>query len=318
IDRKAICDSLFFGTRSPATDFAVPVIDGGGATDIPGSEVLEFDEAKAKELWEKAEEMEPFKGPFTLAYNADSPHKDWVEAVCNSLKNTLGIEATPNPFPAFGEFRQQITARTMEGAFRSGWQADYPSVYNFLGPLYSSAAADGKGSNDGDYKNPEFDELLKEGLAASDIDAANEKFHAAEAILMEDLPAIPLWYQNTMGGFSDQVSNVQYGWYTVPLYYAITKWSAELAVRREAALVPSPAVARPSLGAADARRRDLSPCSLDRRCPPCSGPSGGGYCISSPSPSAPPSSSIWSASSTRTSPMGRSRAAAPSSPQWRT
>ncbi|HLQ80801.1 MAG TPA: ABC transporter substrate-binding protein [Brachybacterium sp.] len=223
IDRKAICDSLFFGTRSPATDFAVPVIDGGGATDIPGSEVLEFDEAKAKELWEKAEEMEPFKGPFTLAYNADSPHKDWVEAVCNSLKNTLGIEATPNPFPAFGEFRQQITARTMEGAFRSGWQADYPSVYNFLGPLYSSAAADGKGSNDGDYKNPEFDELLKEGLAASDIDAANEKFHAAEAILMEDLPAIPLWYQNTMGGFSDQVSNVQYGWDTVPLYYAITK-----------------------------------------------------------------------------------------------
>src|SRR5699024_1492392 len=111
----------------------------------------------------------------------------------------------------------------------------------------------------------EFDELLKEGLAASDIDAANEKFHAAEAILMEDLPAIPLWYQNTMGGFSDQVSNVQYGWDTVPLYYAITERSAESALRREAARVPPPAVARPSLGAADARRRDLAPCSLDRR-----------------------------------------------------
>ncbi|MGO1983763.1 MAG: ABC transporter substrate-binding protein, partial [Brachybacterium alimentarium] len=94
---------------------------------------------------------------------------------------------------------------------------------NFLGPIYSSAAADGKGSNDGDYKNPEFDDLLKEGLAAPDIDAANEKFHAAEAILMEDLPAIPLWYQNTFGGYSDLVSNVEYGWDTVPLYYAITK-----------------------------------------------------------------------------------------------
>ncbi|MGO2583796.1 MAG: peptide ABC transporter substrate-binding protein [Brachybacterium tyrofermentans] len=223
IDRTAICDSLFYGTRSPATDFVAPVIDGGGATDIPGAEVLEFDEAKAKELWAEAEKIQPFKGPFTLAYNADSPHKDWVEAVCNSVKNTLGIEATPNPFPAFGEFREQITARTMEGAFRSGWQADYPSVYNFLGPIYSSAAADGKGSNDGDYKNPEFDDLLKEGLAAPDIDAANEKFHAAEAILMEDLPALPLWYQNTFGGFSDLVSNVQYGWDTVPLYYAITK-----------------------------------------------------------------------------------------------
>src|SRR5699024_6831946 len=148
----------------------------------PVSEVLEFDEAKATELWEKAEEMEPFKGVFALADNADAPRKDWVEAVCNSLKKPLAIGATPNLFPASGEFREQIAAPPMEAAFRSGWQADYPSVYNFLGPLYSSAAADGKGSNDGDYKNPEFDELLKEGLAASDIDAANEKFHAAEAI----------------------------------------------------------------------------------------------------------------------------------------
>ncbi|MGP5362361.1 peptide ABC transporter substrate-binding protein [Brachybacterium tyrofermentans] len=223
IDRKSICDSLFFGTRSPATDFVAPVIDGGGATDIPGAEVLVFDEAKAKDLWAQAEKKKPYEGEFTLSYNADGPHKDWVEAVCNSIKNTLGIEATPQPFPAFGEFRDQITARELKGAFRSGWQADYPSTYNFLGPLYSSAAADGKGSNDGDYKNPEFDDLLKAGLAAADVDAANEQYHAAEAILMEDLPAIPLWYQNTFGGYSELVSNVQYGWDTVPLYYAITK-----------------------------------------------------------------------------------------------
>ncbi|MFC0675779.1 peptide ABC transporter substrate-binding protein [Brachybacterium hainanense] len=223
IDRQTICDSLFFGTRTPATDFVAPVIDGGGVTDIPGSEVLQFDEKIAQDLWAQAEALQPFQGDFTLAYNADGPHKGWVEAVCNSIKNTLGINAAPNPFPAFGEFRQQITERTMKGAFRSGWQADYPSTYNFLGPIYSSAAADGRGSNDGDYKNPEFDALLQEGLAAPDVDAANEKYHAAEAILMEDLPAIPLWYQNTFGGFSDLVSNVTYGWDTVPLYYAITK-----------------------------------------------------------------------------------------------
>ena len=223
IDRKTICDSLFFGTRTPATDFVAPVIDGGGATDIPGAEVLEFDEAAAKELWEKAEGMQPFEGEFTLSYNSDSPHKDWVEAVCNSLKNTLGITATPKAFPAFGDFRKQITDRKMEGAFRSGWQADYPSAYNFLGPLYSSAAADGKGSNDGDYKNPEFDQLLKDGLAAPDPESAIEKFKAAEAILMEDLPAIPLWYQNTFGGYSDLVQDVQYGWDTVPLYYGVSK-----------------------------------------------------------------------------------------------
>ncbi|UQN31225.1 peptide ABC transporter substrate-binding protein [Brachybacterium kimchii] len=223
INRKQICDKLFYGTRTPATDFIAPVIPGGGEKDIPGAEVLEFDEAEAKKLWEQAEKKQPFKGEFTLAYNADAPHKDWVDAVCNSIANTLGITAKGKPFPAFGDFREQITKRELKGAFRSGWQADYPSAYNFLGPLYSSAAADGKGSNDGDYKNPEFDDLLKEGLSAADENAAIEKYKAAEAILMEDLPAIPLWYQNTFGGFSENVSDVKYGWDTVPLYYAITK-----------------------------------------------------------------------------------------------
>ncbi|MFC7465139.1 ABC transporter substrate-binding protein [Brachybacterium sp. GCM10030252] len=223
IDRDSICENLFFGTRTPATDFVAPVIDGGGQTDIPGAEVLTFDEAQAQELWAQAEEMEPFEGPFTLSYNADGPHQSWVEAVCNSISNVLGIEASGQPFPAFGEFREQITNRELEGSFRSGWQADYPSVYNFLGPLYSSAAADGGGSNDGDYKNPEFDALLEEGLAAPDQDAALEKYKEAQAILLEDLPVIPLWYQNTFGGYSDLVSNVEYGWDTVPLYYEITK-----------------------------------------------------------------------------------------------
>lgn len=225
IDRASICDSLFFKTRTPATDFVAPVIEGGGATDIPGAEVLKFDAATAKQLWAQAEAIAPYdtSSPFTLSYNADGPHKDWVEAVCNSIKNNLGIEANPQPFPAFGEFRKQVTDRQLKGAFRSGWQADYPSAYNFLGPIYSSAAADGNGSNDGDYKNPEFDGLLEEGLSAADVEAAIVKYKAAEAILMKDLPAIPLWYQNTFGGFSDSVGDVKFGWDTVPLYYGVTK-----------------------------------------------------------------------------------------------
>lgn len=223
IDRKSICTKLFFDTRTPATDFVAPTIPGGGATDIPGKEVLEYDEDEAKKLWDEAEKIEPYDGEFTLAYNADDAHKAWVEAVCNSIKNALGIEAKPNPVPAFGEFRKQITDRAMKGAFRSGWQADYPSMYNFLGPLYSSAAADGKGSNDGDYKNEEFDSLLKEGLGADDEDKAIETWKKAQSLLLEDLPAIPLWYQNAIGAFSDQVSDVVFGWDTVPLYYQIGK-----------------------------------------------------------------------------------------------
>ena len=47
----------------------------------------------------------------------------------------------------------EVNDRTIKTAFRTGWQADYPGLYNFLGPLYATDA----GSNDGDYSNPEFD-----------------------------------------------------------------------------------------------------------------------------------------------------------------
>ena len=40
---------------------------------------------------------------------------------------------------------------------------------------------------------------------------------------MRDLPVVPLWYQNTIGGYSTLVSDVEYGWDTVPLYHNITK-----------------------------------------------------------------------------------------------
>ena len=94
---------------------------------------------------------------------------------------------------------------------------------DLLGPLYGTAAADGNGSNDGDYKNPEFDQLLADGLAAETEEDAIALWKEAEALLMRDLPVLPLWYQNTIGGYSELVSDVEYGWDTVPLYHLITK-----------------------------------------------------------------------------------------------
>ncbi|QAY73562.1 ABC transporter substrate-binding protein [Agromyces protaetiae] len=218
IDRDEVTEIIFAGTRTPASDFTSPVIDGFSDS-IPGSEVLDFDAAGAKELWAQADAISPWDGTFQIAYNADGGHADWVDAVTNQLKNNLGIEASGAPYPTFAEARTEITNRTIQTAFRSGWQADYPALFNFLGPLYGTGA----GSNDGDYSNPEFDALLKEGLAQTDLDAANEKFQAAQEILFKDLPVIPLWYSNVNGAWSQDVENVQFGWNSVPLYYEVTK-----------------------------------------------------------------------------------------------
>ncbi|MDO5726741.1 MAG: ABC transporter substrate-binding protein [Bowdeniella nasicola] len=218
INREEITQVIFSGTRTPAADFTSPVI-AGWSDSVPGSDVLQYDEAKAKELWAQADEINPWSGTFTLAYNSDGGHQSWVEAVANSIKNTLGIEAEGNPYAKFSELRTDVTDRTIEGAFRTGWQADYPGLFNFLGPLYGTGA----GSNDSDYSSDEFDNLLKQGSTETDVEKANEYFQQAQEVLFKDLPSIPLWYSNVTGGYADTVDNVKFGWNSVPLLYEVTK-----------------------------------------------------------------------------------------------
>ena len=224
IDRASICTDLFAGTRVPATDFIAPSINGGGATDLAGAEVLAFDADAARDLWARAEAIAPCSGaPFTLDYAADLPDKEWVEAVCNSIANTLGITATPQSHPSIAEYRALLAERQIPGAFRSSWQADYPSMFNFLGPIFSSTARAAGGTNFSDYANPVFDDLLLQGLAAPDVEQAIAAWRQAEEMLLRDLPAIPLWYQNTLGGYGEGVRDVVFGWNSFPFYFEASK-----------------------------------------------------------------------------------------------
>ncbi|WP_345712571.1 ABC transporter substrate-binding protein [Kineococcus glutinatus] len=218
IDRETITEAIFQGTRTPATDFTSPVLEGY-SEDVPGNEVQAYDPDRAKQLWAEADAIAPWSGTFQIAYNSDGPHQGWVDAVSNNIRQTLGIEAEGKPYPTFGQLRAEITGGTVAAAFRSGWQGDYPSLQNFLGPNYQT----GGSSNDGDYSNPAFDALITQAAGTADREQANALLLQAQTILFQDLPNISLWYQNVSAGSAETVSNVQYGWNSQPLYYAITK-----------------------------------------------------------------------------------------------
>lgn len=218
IDRDTITDTIFSGTRTPTKDFTSPVVDGYNDS-VPGSEVLTYNADKAKELWAKADAISPWSGTFSIAYNSDGGHQAWVDAVTNSVKNTLGIDAVGAPYPDFKSLRSEVTNRTITSAFRTGWQADYPGKYNFLAPIYGTGA----GSNDTDYSSAEFDGLLQQAASASSNDEANSILDKAQEVLFKDLPVIPLWYSNVVGGWSENVDNVVFGWNSVPIYNEITK-----------------------------------------------------------------------------------------------
>lgn len=219
IDRDEITDVIFQGTRTPATDFTSPVIDGYSDA-LEGAEVLEFNPDEAKKLWAEADAIAPYGDTvFTLAYNADGGHQAWVDAVTNSIKNTLGINAEGKSYPDFKSALDDRVNAKLDGATRAGWQADYPSLYNFLAPLYQTGA----GSNYEGYTSEEFDSLLKEGASEPTVEEATAKYQEAQEVLLKDLPSIPLWYSNVTGVSGDTVDNVEFGWDSVPLYYAVTK-----------------------------------------------------------------------------------------------
>ncbi|QPK79340.1 ABC transporter substrate-binding protein [Corynebacterium lizhenjunii] len=218
IDRDAVTETIFQGTRTPAKDFSSPVLPGYSES-IKGNDVLEFNPTKAKELWAKADEIDKFSGSFQIAYNSDGGHQSWVDAVTNQIKNNLGIEANGAPYPDFKSLRDEVTNRTITTAFRTGWQADYPSIGNFLSAVYGTGA----GSNDSDYSNKAFDAKLKEAGTAKSPEDAAKIYNEAQEFLFADLPAIPLWYSNVTGGYSEAVDNVVFNWKSVPEYTDITK-----------------------------------------------------------------------------------------------
>lgn len=212
INREEIIEKIFKGARTASTDFSSPLMPGFDDS-IAGSEVLKFDAAGAKALWDKANDIAPFKGPFVLSYNADGPgNKEWIEAVTNQLKNNLDVDAKPGPFATFDELRTKVTDRTIKTAFRTGWQPDYPSIFNYLAPIFQTKA----GSNDGDYSNKEFDDLMGQIAGAVDAEERYALQAKAQEILFKDLPAIPLWNQNIAAVAAKGVKDVTFNWQNRP------------------------------------------------------------------------------------------------------
>ncbi|MEP6482412.1 MAG: ABC transporter substrate-binding protein, partial [Rhodoglobus sp.] len=220
IDRQAIIDKIYFGTKSIATEFTSPSLNGY-ESHIPGNEALKYNPSKAKQLWEQANSIRPWDSsqPLTIAYNGDGAgNKEFIEAITNQIKNTLGIDAEPKPYATFKEFRDVINSHKLDGLARSAWLGDYPSLQDFLGPQYQTGA----GANDGGYSNPDFDSEMAKAASAPTSQEGNVIYNKAQAILMKDLPVLPLWYADQQAGWSSNVSHVKLSWSGNILYYSVT------------------------------------------------------------------------------------------------
>ncbi|MFD9543272.1 ABC transporter substrate-binding protein [Streptomyces sp. NPDC060022] len=216
INREQITDQIFQKTRTPASDWTSPVLgEEGGFKEGLCGDPCEYNKAEAKKLIEDGGGIPG--GQLKISYNADTgSHKEWVDAVCNSINNVMGNNkaCVGSPVGTFADFRNQVSTQKLTGAWRAGWQMDYPLIQNFLQPLYYTNAP----SNDGKWTNKDFDGLVNKANAETDKATAVSTFQDAEKILAEQMPVIPLWYQNGSAGYSDRVENVALNVFSVPVY----------------------------------------------------------------------------------------------------
>ncbi|MBX7444965.1 MULTISPECIES: ABC transporter substrate-binding protein [unclassified Arthrobacter] len=218
VNREEITRVVFNGTRTPATEFTSPVLDGYSDS-IPGNDVLKFDAEKAQKLWAQAEALKPYDAtkPLSFTTNTDGGNKEWVDAVAKGVENHLGIRTEVNALPRFADLLDLRLSQSLPGLTSTAWQGDYPSLYNFLGLEWSTGAS----ANLEKFSYPEFDQLLEEGLRSTDPAQANAKFNQAQEVLFRELPALPLWYNNQPVVWSNNVLAAETGWNGVIRYFNV-------------------------------------------------------------------------------------------------
>ncbi|AGK79809.1 peptide ABC transporter substrate-binding protein [Streptomyces microflavus] len=201
IDRDEIIKVVFQDSQASARSFVSPVV--GGYRENTCGEACKFDPAAAKKLFTEAGGVEGNK--INIGHNADGGHEQWINATCDQLKKNLGLECVSQAVPKFAELLTQVENKKFSGMFRMGWIMDYPSMENYLGPLYST----GGSSNYYGYSNKDFDRLLQEGREAKTEAEAIKKWQEAEDILAKDMPVIPLRFGKNNFGHSTNVKNVE-------------------------------------------------------------------------------------------------------------
>lgn len=202
IDRDTITKTVLQETRDPAKSFASEGV--AGFQESIAGDILTYNPEKAKQLIEEGGGVPGNK--ILIQFNADGGHKEWVEAVCGSIRKATGVECAGDSKPDFQTDLDARDANEVKSMYRGGWVADYPLNVNFMRDLYGSKA-DGNTSG---FADKEIDDLFKKGDAAADLDGAIAAYQEAEKAMFEKMPAIPLWYYKANYGYSTKVKNVKF------------------------------------------------------------------------------------------------------------
>ncbi len=88
-----------------------------------------------------------------------------------------------------------LTAKGESPFFRACWIADYPEAENYLSVFYSKNPAP---PNYTRFRNDRFDQLFEQAIQEVNDSVRYRLYQAADRIIIEEAPVIPLWYDRVI------------------------------------------------------------------------------------------------------------------------
>jgi oligopeptide transport system substrate-binding protein len=196
IDREQITSKVTKGGQIPAFHFTPPFENGYQATsNIP------YDIEQAKALLAEAgyPNGEGFP-PITIMYNTMEDHQKIAVVIQQMWKRALNINVNIQ-----NQDWKVFLATLRTGDYqvaRSGWVGDYYDPNTFLDVFVTDG-----GNNKTGWSNARYDELI--ALAANTVDEQQRLayFQEAEALLVEEVPTIPIYTYATNSLVHPSVKN---------------------------------------------------------------------------------------------------------------
>lgn len=187
IDREVLADRILKSGEVPAYGLVPPQ-----AKQYPNPAKADFESLSQPERNRRANALLAEAGfpdglTVTLSYNTNEILKRVMVAVA-AMWRQIGVRTQLENSEA-----KVVIANMRNGNFEIGrylWLAETSDAFSFVERIHSAAGP----LNHARYSNPQFDALLDQAQLTSDLSVRADLIRKAEAMALEDMPVIPLYF----------------------------------------------------------------------------------------------------------------------------
>ncbi len=230
LDKRAIIDQIYYGIHKPVEGY-LPATSWAYNADLPKQE---YNPEKAKQIleesgWKVGADGIRAKGGVRLAFTNSTTSgnklREQTQALVQQNWRTIGVDMQINNMPAaviWGEYY----VKSKFDSLLVGIQAtigDDPDCLNRIHSKYIPAET-GSGRNVSQYKNPQVDKLLEDGVREVDRARRRPLYLKLQEVLRADLAYLPLFSYTRVEGVEQGILNYKLNSNTLTNSWNMAEW----------------------------------------------------------------------------------------------